>query len=88
MKIRNKLLLNFGILLSVMLVVFAFSTVAMLRERGAKTALSGALDLSQATENVRHQMLENRLALSNYLLTTRILPTSSSRNTRKSIAER
>src|SRR6266567_4126456 len=69
MKIRNKLLLNFGILLSVMLVVFAFSTVAMLRERGAKTALSGALDLSQATENVRHQMLENRLALSNYLLT-------------------
>ncbi len=69
MKIRNKLLLNFGILLSVMLVVFAFSTVAMLRERSAKTALSGALDLSQATENVRHQMLENRLSLSNYLLT-------------------
>jgi methyl-accepting chemotaxis protein len=69
MKIRNKLLLNFGILLSVMLVVFVLSTVAMFRERGAKTSLANALELSQATENVRHQMMENRLSLSNYLLT-------------------
>jgi methyl-accepting chemotaxis protein len=69
MKIRNKLLLNFGVLLGVMALVFAVSTFAMFRERGAKTALSNALDLSQATENVRHQMMQNRLALSNYLLT-------------------
>ncbi len=69
MKIRGKLLLNFGLLLSVMALVFAVSTFAMFRERAAKTALSNALDLSQATENVRHQMMENRLALSNYLLT-------------------
>jgi methyl-accepting chemotaxis protein len=52
-----------------MALVFAVSTFAMFRERAAKTALSNALDLSQATENVRHQMMENRLALSNYLLT-------------------
>jgi methyl-accepting chemotaxis protein len=52
-----------------MALVFAVSTFAMFRERGAKTALSSALDLSQATENVRNQMMENRLALSNYLLT-------------------
>ena len=69
MKIRSKLLLNFGSLLGVMAIVFAVSFVAMYRERTAKTALSNALDLSQATESVRHQMMENRLALSNYLLT-------------------
>jgi methyl-accepting chemotaxis protein len=69
MKIRNKLLVNFGLLLLVMAFVFGVSTFAMFRERAAKTALSNALDLSQATENVRHQMMENRLALSNFLLT-------------------
>jgi methyl-accepting chemotaxis protein len=61
--------MNFGFLLGIMALVFAVSTFAMFRERGAKTALSSALDLSQATENVRNQMMENRLALSNYLLT-------------------
>ncbi len=69
MKIRSKLLLNFGLLLAVMALVFGVSVFSMYRERAAKTALSTALDLSQATENVRHQMMENRLALSNYLLT-------------------
>jgi methyl-accepting chemotaxis protein len=69
MKIRGKLLLNFALLLSVMAMVFAVSTIAMFRERAAKTALSNALELHQATENVRQQMMENRLALSNYLLT-------------------
>ena len=69
MKIRNRLLLNFGTLLAVMAIVFGVSVFSMYRERAAKTALSSALDLSQATENVRHQMMENRLALSNYLLT-------------------
>lgn len=52
-----------------MALVFSVSTFTMLRERGAKTALSNALDLSQATENIRHQMMDNRLSLSNYLLT-------------------
>jgi methyl-accepting chemotaxis protein len=69
MKIRSKLLLNFGLLLLVMAIVFGASTFSMFHERAAKTALSNALDLSQATESVRHQMMENRLALSNYLLT-------------------
>jgi CHASE3 domain sensor protein len=69
MKIRSKLLLNFGLLLLVMAIVFGISTFSMFRERAAKTALSNALDLSQSTESVRHQMMENRLALSNYLLT-------------------
>ncbi|MDR3762717.1 MAG: methyl-accepting chemotaxis protein [Acidobacteriota bacterium] len=69
MKIRNKLLVGFCSLLAVMAVVYALTGIAMYRERTAKTALSNALALSQATENVRNQMMQNRLALSNYLLT-------------------
>src|SRR5208282_605639 len=37
--------------------------------REAKAALGASVDLSQATENVRQQMMQNRVALSNYLLT-------------------
>jgi CHASE3 domain sensor protein len=69
MKIRTKLLINFGVLLAVMFVVFGASTISMYRERSAKTALANALSLSQAMEGIRHQMMENRLSLSNYLLT-------------------
>ena len=58
MRIRNRLLLNFGTLLAVMAIVFGVSVFSMYRERAAKTALSSALDLSQATENVRHQMID------------------------------
>jgi methyl-accepting chemotaxis protein len=45
------------------------ANIAGLQERSAKVALGHAIDLSQATESVRQQMMENRLALSNYLLT-------------------
>jgi methyl-accepting chemotaxis protein len=69
MKIRSKLFMKFAMLFCVLLVVYGASTIAMFRERGAKVALSNSLDLAQATENVRHQMMQNRLALSNYLLT-------------------
>lgn len=69
MKIRNKLLVSFCSLLAVMALVYILTGIAMYRERTAKMALSNALALSQATENVRHQMMQNRLALSNYLLT-------------------
>jgi methyl-accepting chemotaxis protein len=69
MKIRNKLLLNFGLLLGALGLGFAFSVYTMYRGHEAKIALSSALELSLTTENVRHQMMDNRLALSNYLLT-------------------
>jgi methyl-accepting chemotaxis protein len=69
MKIRNKLLLNFALLLLLMLLGFLFSIGATLREHDAKTTLSNAYDLALATEGVRHQMVENHLALSNYLIT-------------------
>jgi methyl-accepting chemotaxis protein len=69
MKIRNKLILNFAIFLGTLGLGFCFSIFTIFRSHEAKTALSGAIELSLATENVRHQMMENRLALSNYLLT-------------------
>ncbi len=69
MNIRNKLLLNFGLLLGALGLGFVFSAYAMYRGHEAKAALNNALELSLATESVRHQMMENRLALSNYLLT-------------------
>ena len=69
MNIRNKLLLNFALLLGALGLGFVLSIYAMYRGHEAKTSLSNALELSLATENVRHQMMENRLALSNYLLT-------------------
>jgi methyl-accepting chemotaxis protein len=69
MKIRNKLLLNFAFLLCLMLAGFVFSIFATYREHETKGALSSAYEISLATENVRHQMVENHLALSNYLIT-------------------
>ena len=69
MKIRNKLLVSFGGLLLLMAAAFIAITIAMVHERSAKSALSSTLELSQATESVRDQMVANRLALSNYLLT-------------------
>ena len=69
MKIRNKLLLNFGLLLGALGLGFAFSAYSMYRGHEAKIALNSALELSLSTESVRQQMMENRVALSNYLLT-------------------
>jgi len=59
--IRQKLFLNFGLILGIMVLLFVVSLVAMLRERGAMAA-------TQTAENVRYGMAQNRLALSNYLL--------------------
>jgi methyl-accepting chemotaxis protein len=69
MKIRNKLLLSFAMLLLLMLGGFVFSLAARWREHETRTAVSNAYELYLATEGVRHQMVENHLALSTYLIT-------------------
>ena len=69
MKIRNRLLLNFGLLLALILVGFLFSMVATYRERETKAALNNAYDVALAIENVRNQTIQNHLALSNFLIT-------------------
>jgi methyl-accepting chemotaxis protein len=69
MKIRNRLLVSFALLLSLMLLGFLFSMVGSYRERQTKAALSNAYDIALATESVRYQVVENHLALSNFLFT-------------------
>ena len=69
MTIRKKLLLSFGLILVIMLLAFAVSMVAMLRERATKSATKQAMELSLTAGVVRFHMMQTRLSLSNYLLT-------------------
>jgi methyl-accepting chemotaxis protein len=68
MTISRKLYLNFGAILAMVIVLFLVNIIAVQREHSAKTAASNALDLAEATDRVRFQMMQNRLNLTNYLL--------------------
>jgi methyl-accepting chemotaxis protein len=68
MTIGKKLYRNFGIILSMALVLFIVNLVAVQREHAAKDAARASLELADATNQVRFQMMQNRLYLSNYLL--------------------
>jgi methyl-accepting chemotaxis protein len=66
--IRYRLYKSFGIVLFMVLVLFVINYTAMLRERSAKEASTQAMLLAEATDKIRFQMMQNRLNLSNYLL--------------------
>src|SRR3984893_34160 len=68
MTIGKKLYLNFGIILSMVVVLFLVNLLAVQREHAAKAAATASLELADATNEVRFQMMQNRLYLSNYLL--------------------
>src|ERR1700676_1767378 len=68
MTIGKKLYLNFGIILSMVVVLFLVNLLAVQREHAAKAAATASLELVDATGEVRFQMMQNRLYLSNYLL--------------------
>src|SRR6202161_4462773 len=68
MTIGKKLYLNFGIILSMVVVLFLVNLLAVQREHAAKAAATASLQLKDATNEVRFQMMQNRLYLSNYLL--------------------
>ena len=68
MTIGKKLYKNFGIILSMVVVLFIVNLVAVQREHAAKDAARASLELADATNQVRFQMMQNRLYLSNYLL--------------------
>ena len=68
MTIGKRLYKNFGIVLSMVVVLFIVNLVAVLREHAAKDAAKVSLDLAGATNDVRSQMMQNGLDLSNYLL--------------------
>jgi len=68
MTIGKKLYANFGAILLMVVVLFLVNYFAVQREHSAKAAASQALQLAEATDGVRFQMMQNRLYLSNYLL--------------------
>jgi len=68
MTIGNKLYMNFGIILAMVLVLFLLNWSAVQREHAAKDAAKAAMDIEEARNAVRSQMMQNRLYLSNYLL--------------------
>ena len=68
MNIRNKLYLNFGIILATVLVLLAVNLMAVHRLGLMFTAARRSMDVADATSTVRFQMMQNRLHLQNYLL--------------------
>jgi methyl-accepting chemotaxis protein len=68
MTIGKKLYINFGAVLAMVVVLFLVNLVAVQREHAAKAAAQQTMDLSDATDHIRFQMMQNRLYLGNYLL--------------------
>jgi len=68
MNIRDKLYLNFGIILATVLLLLAVNLLMVRREHETKAAARRSMDMADATSAVRFQMMQNRLHLQNYLL--------------------
>src|ERR1700681_1217916 len=68
MTIGKKLYTSFGIVLIMVVVLFLVNLSAVQREHAAKAAAAASLELADSTNAVRFQMMQNRLYLSNYLL--------------------
>ena len=68
MTIGRKLYWNFGAILLMVVVLFLVNIVAMYRERGTKAAAAKSLQIAETNDTIRFQMMQNRLFLSNYLL--------------------
>ena len=68
MTISKKLYINFGAILAMVVVLFLINIAAVEREHAAKALAQQSLEMAEATDAVRFQMMQNRLYLSNYLL--------------------
>jgi methyl-accepting chemotaxis protein len=68
MTIGKKLYLGFGAILAMVLLLFFLNTFAAIREQTARSETARSLEMAQATEALRFQMMQNRLHLGNYLL--------------------
>ncbi len=68
MTIRKKLYLNFGAILAMVVVLFLINMIAVEREHSVKQSAQQSMDMSDAIDQVRFQMMQNRLFVSNYLL--------------------
>jgi methyl-accepting chemotaxis protein len=68
MSIGKKLYFGFGAILALVLLLFFVNTLAALREQRTRRESTRSLEMAQATEALRFQMMQNRLYLGNYLL--------------------
>jgi len=68
MTIGKKLYWSFGFILGMVLLLFIVNWLAVRREHAAKDSAAASLKLEDTTKTVRSQMMQNRLYLSNYLL--------------------
>jgi len=68
MTIRRKLYFGFGAILAIMLALFVVNMFTVVREHAARSAAAATLSDVEIIENIRFQMMENRLFLENYLL--------------------
>jgi methyl-accepting chemotaxis protein len=68
MTISKKLYMNFGAVLAMVIVLFLINLIAVEREHAAKESAAQALQMAAATSKIQFQMMQNRLYLSNYLL--------------------
>jgi methyl-accepting chemotaxis protein len=68
MTISRKLYGSFGAVLLMVVVLFLVNLWAVYREHNAKEAATQAIQLTEATDKIRFQMMQNRLNLSSYLL--------------------
>ena len=68
MSISKQLYKNFGYVLSTVIVLLAVNLIAVQREHSAKAAAAQALEMADTTDSIRFHVMQNRLFLSNYLL--------------------
>jgi len=68
MTIGKKLYLGFGLILGIMLFLFAINLLSVVKENKARAAVTATLADVQTMDHVRFQMMENRQYLGNYLL--------------------
>ncbi len=68
MTIGKKLYWSFGFILAMVVFLFFVNWTAVQREHTAKGLAAASLELADTTNSVRFQMMQNRLYLSNYLL--------------------
>jgi methyl-accepting chemotaxis protein len=68
MSIKKKLYMNFGAVLAMVIVLFSVILWAVHHEQSTKAAAAQALEMADNTNSIRSQAMQNRLYLSNYLL--------------------
>lgn len=68
MTISKRLYTNFAAVLGIVVILFFVNMLAIRREHSTRNDTALSMELAQMNEGVRYQMMENRLALRNYLL--------------------